>query len=52
MKIRLTAHQVEAIQEGAAEKLLRCLDVADLVIFLEPGEKPIYLRELLETAHA
>jgi hypothetical protein len=52
MRVRLAEHEVEAIQEGAAEKLLRCLDVADLVIILTPGKAPMYAWEIRERAHA
>jgi hypothetical protein len=36
------------VQPGAAEQILRCLDVADLVIVLMPDRSPMYMREILE----
>ncbi len=50
MKVRLTEREVDAIQPGSAEQLLRCLDVADPVIVLMPGEAPMYAQEIRETA--
>ena len=52
MRVRLSERQVDAIQEGAAEKLLRFLDMEDLVIVLTPGEAPMYAREIPEPANA
>lgn len=42
MKVRLTEHQIDAVQPGAAEQLL----LADLVIVLKPGASPMYAREI------
>jgi hypothetical protein len=46
MRVRLAENQIDSVQPGAAEELLKCLDVADLIIVLIPDRAPIYAREI------